>query len=108
MIRTVLAAGAIVSTTLMPAVRASATPQMMAAGREPQRLQRQVVRLFDELDRVGQDLDVRGLRSLGLNADSRHRAAARWPIAGAASIRAAGYADGSRSKAATVEKRHIG
>ena len=57
MIRTVLAAGAIVSTTLMPAARASATPQMMAAGREPQGLQRQVVRLFDELDRVSRDLE---------------------------------------------------
>jgi hypothetical protein len=53
----VLAAGAIVSASLMPAVRASATPHMMAAGREPQGLQRQVVRLFDELDRVSRDLE---------------------------------------------------
>ena len=57
MIRTVLVAGAIVSASLMPAVRASATPHMMAAGREPQGLQRQVVRLFDELDQVSQDLE---------------------------------------------------
>ena len=57
MIRTVLAAGAIVSASLMPSVRASATPHMMAAGREPQGLQRQVVRLFDELDQVSQDLE---------------------------------------------------
>ena len=57
MIRTVLAAGAIVSASLMPAVRASATPHMMAAGREPQGLQRQVVRLFDELDQVSQDIE---------------------------------------------------
>lgn len=57
MIRTVLAAGAIVSTTLMPAVRASATPDMMAAGREPRVLQRQVVRLFDELDQVSRDIE---------------------------------------------------
>jgi transglycosylase-like protein with SLT domain len=53
----VLAAGAIVSASLLPAVRASATPHMMAAGREPQGLQRQVVRLFDELDRVSRDLE---------------------------------------------------
>jgi hypothetical protein len=57
MIRTVLAAGAIVSASLMPAVRASATPHMMAAGREPRVLQRQVVLLFDELDQVSRDIE---------------------------------------------------
>jgi hypothetical protein len=43
--------------SLMPAVRASATPQMTAAGREPRLLQRQVVRLFDELDQVTRDIE---------------------------------------------------
>jgi hypothetical protein len=57
MIRCVLAAGAVVLASLMPAVRASATPQMMAAGREPRVLQRQVVRLFDELDQVTRDIE---------------------------------------------------
>lgn len=57
MLRTVLAAGAIVSASLIPAVRASATPHMMAAGREPRGLQRQVVRLFDELDQVSRDIE---------------------------------------------------
>jgi hypothetical protein len=58
MIRTVLAAGAIVSASLMPAVQASAAPHMMAAGRESQVLQRQVVRLFDELDQVTRDIET--------------------------------------------------
>jgi hypothetical protein len=53
----VLAAGAIVLASLLPAVRASATPQMMAAGREPRVLQRQVVHLFDELDQVSRDIE---------------------------------------------------
>jgi hypothetical protein len=55
MIRSVLA-GAIALASLLPAIRAWATPQMMAAGREP-RLQRQVVRLFDELDQVSRDIE---------------------------------------------------
>ena len=57
MIRSVLAAGAVVLASLMPAAQASATPQMTAAGREPRVLQRQVVRLFDELDQVSQDIE---------------------------------------------------
>jgi hypothetical protein len=57
MIRTVLAAGAIVSASLMPALRASATPHMMSADREPRVLQRQVVLLFDELDQVSRDIE---------------------------------------------------
>ncbi len=50
MIRIVLAVGAIVLASL-PAVRAAARPEA-AADREPEVLQRQVLRLFDQLDQV--------------------------------------------------------
>ena len=52
-----LAVAAIVLASLMPAVRASATPQMRAAARHPEPLQQQVVRLFDELDRAGRIIE---------------------------------------------------
>ena len=52
MIRVVLAVGAILCASLVPAVRAPATPHMRAAARAPEVLQQQVVRLFDQLDQV--------------------------------------------------------
>lgn len=55
-IRVVLALGAIVFASLMPAIPAPATPHMKAAARAPEGLQQQVVRLFDELDEVKQSL----------------------------------------------------
>ena len=57
MIRVVLAAGAIVLASLMPAVRAPARPRVMAADRGPEVLQRQVLRLFDQLDEVSRDIE---------------------------------------------------
>ena len=54
MIRIVLALGAIVLASLTTAVRASATPIMKGATREPVVLQEQVVHLFDRLDHVSQ------------------------------------------------------
>jgi hypothetical protein len=48
----VLALGAIVLASLMPAVRAPATPQMEVAARAPANLHEQVVRLFEQLDEV--------------------------------------------------------
>lgn len=53
-IRVVLALGAIVLASLLPAVRSLATPNMEAAARAPEGLQQQVVRLFEELDEVKQ------------------------------------------------------
>ena len=47
-----LALGAIVFASLLPAVRALATRNMETAARAPDGLQRQVVRLFEELDEV--------------------------------------------------------
>jgi DNA-binding transcriptional MerR regulator len=55
MIRIVLAVGAIVLASL-PAVRAAARPQV-AADREPEVLQRQVLRLFDQLDQVSRVIE---------------------------------------------------
>jgi signal transduction histidine kinase len=55
--RVVLAVGAIVLASLMPAVRAPARPHMMAAGREATALQRQVVGLFDQVDEVRQVIE---------------------------------------------------
>jgi hypothetical protein len=52
MLRVALAVGAILLISLMPAVRAPATPHMKAAAREHEVLQRQVVRLFEQLDEV--------------------------------------------------------
>lgn len=57
-IKIVLAFGAIVLASLMPAVRGPAAPQMEAAARAPEDLQRQVVRLFDELDEVKQAIET--------------------------------------------------
>lgn len=54
----VLALGAIVLVSLLPAVRAPATPHMEAAARPPEGLQEQVVRLFDELDEVKQSIET--------------------------------------------------
>jgi hypothetical protein len=54
----VLALGAIVLVSLMPAVRAPATPHMEAAAGAPEGLQQQVVRLFDELDEVKQSIET--------------------------------------------------
>lgn len=51
-IRVVLAVGAIGLASLMPAVQAPATPHVKAAARGPRALQKQVVRLFWQLDRV--------------------------------------------------------
>jgi hypothetical protein len=55
-LRVVLALGAVVVASLMPAVQAPATPHMEAAARED--LQQQVVRLFDELDEVKQAIET--------------------------------------------------
>ena len=55
MIRIVLAVGAIVLASL-PAVRAAARPEA-AADREPEVLQRQVLRLFDQLDQVSRVIE---------------------------------------------------
>ncbi|MGH2641513.1 MAG: coiled-coil domain-containing protein [Actinomycetota bacterium] len=57
-IRVVLALGAIVSASLMPAVRAPAAPHMEAAARAHEDLQQQVVRLFEELDEVKQAIEA--------------------------------------------------
>jgi hypothetical protein len=54
----VLALAAIMFASLMPAVPAPATPQMRAVARATEDLQRQVVRLFDELDEVKQAIEV--------------------------------------------------
>jgi hypothetical protein len=51
-VRVALAGGAILFATLMPAVQAHATPHVKPAAREPEVLQGQVVRLFEELDQV--------------------------------------------------------
>jgi outer membrane murein-binding lipoprotein Lpp len=56
-IRVVLALGAMVLASLMPAVRAPATPHMKAAARAPD-LQQQVVRLFEDLDEVKQAIET--------------------------------------------------
>ena len=48
----VLAIGAIVFVSLMPAVQAPATPPLGSAAQEAELLQRQVIRLFDRLDRI--------------------------------------------------------
>ncbi len=53
----VLALGAIVLASLMPAVRAPATPHMEVAARAPENLHEQVVRLFEELDEVTQAIE---------------------------------------------------
>lgn len=53
-ISVVLALGAIVLASLLPAGRALATPNMESAARAPEGLQQQVVRLFEELDEVKQ------------------------------------------------------
>jgi hypothetical protein len=52
MVKVVLAVGTVLFASLMLAVRAPATPHMNGAAREPVVLQRQVVRLFDQLDQV--------------------------------------------------------
>jgi peptidoglycan hydrolase CwlO-like protein len=51
-VRVVLAVGTILFASLILAVRAPATPHMKGATREPVVLQRQVLRLFDQLDQV--------------------------------------------------------
>ena len=53
----VLALGAIVLTSLMPAVRAPATPHMEVAARAPENLHEQVVRHFEQLDEVTQAIE---------------------------------------------------
>jgi Transglycosylase SLT domain len=55
--RILLALGAIVLASLTTAVRAPAAPNMDGAAREPASLQRQVVHLFDRLDRVSHDIE---------------------------------------------------
>jgi hypothetical protein len=57
-IRVVLALGAIVFASLMPAVRAPATPHMKVAARASEDLHQQVVRLFEELDEVSQAIEA--------------------------------------------------
>jgi hypothetical protein len=57
-IRVVLALGAIVLASLIPAVRAPATPHVEAAAGVPEDHEQQVVRLFDELDEVRQTIDT--------------------------------------------------
>ncbi len=57
-ISVVLALGAIVFASLMPAVRAPAIPHMEAAARAPEGLHQQVVRLFEELDEVKQSIET--------------------------------------------------
>ena len=52
-----LALGAVVLASLMPAVRAPATPHMEVAARAPENLHEQVVRLFEELDEVTQAIE---------------------------------------------------
>lgn len=52
-----LALGAIVFASLMPAVRAPATPHMEIAARAPENLHEQVVRLFEQLDEVTQAIE---------------------------------------------------
>jgi hypothetical protein len=51
MLRVALAVGSILFAS-MPVVRASATPHMRAAAREPEVLQGEVVRLFEQLDEI--------------------------------------------------------
>lgn len=58
--RIVLALGAIVLASLTTAVRASATPIMKGATREPAVLQEHVVDLFDRLDNVSQIIESVG------------------------------------------------
>jgi cell division septum initiation protein DivIVA len=53
----VLALGAIVLASLMPAMRAPATPRMEVAARAPENLHEQVVGLFEELDDVTQAIE---------------------------------------------------
>jgi hypothetical protein len=57
-ISVVLALGAIVFASLMPAIPAPATPNMEAVARAPEGLQQQVVRLFDELDEVKRSIET--------------------------------------------------
>jgi hypothetical protein len=57
-ISVVLALGAIVFASLMPAIPAPATPNMEAVARAPEGLQEQVVRLFDELDEVKRSIET--------------------------------------------------
>jgi DNA repair exonuclease SbcCD ATPase subunit len=64
-----LAAGAILFASLMLSVRASATPHMDATGREPEVLQDEVVRLFEELDEV--ERLIEGVRAEMESARSR-------------------------------------
>src|SRR5918994_1403834 len=52
MVRVVLAVGATLLVSLMPAVRAPARPHVRTAARGPEVLQQQVVRLFGQLDQV--------------------------------------------------------
>lgn len=59
-IRVALTIGAILLASLMPAVRAPATPHTKAAAREPEVLQEQVVRLFAELDQVSRVIESVG------------------------------------------------
>ena len=53
----VLALGAIVLASLIPAVRAPATPHMEVAARAPENLHEQVVRHFEQLDEVTQAIE---------------------------------------------------
>jgi hypothetical protein len=57
-IRVVLALGAIVFASLMPAARAPATPPLDAVTPVPEDLQQQVIRLFDQLDEVKQAIET--------------------------------------------------
>jgi hypothetical protein len=56
----VVAVGAILFASLMTAVHAPAAPNMKGAAREPAGLRDQVVRLFDRLDRVTQEIESVG------------------------------------------------
>src|ERR687898_3291028 len=57
-LRVMLALAAIAFASLMPAVRAPATPHMRVAAPSAKDLQQQVVRLFDELDEVRQTIET--------------------------------------------------